>query len=105
MKRIYIKPRLSFWQIIHMNFGFFGLQYGFGLQQANMSPIYFYLGAEEGKLPYLWLVGPIIGLIVQPIVGIMSDKTISRWGRRTRLIFSSEVCFVVFACWSCHVLC
>ena len=77
------KPRLSFWQIINMNFGFFGLQYSFGLQQANMSPIYSYLGAEESKLPYLWLAGPITGLILQPIIGAMSDKTITRWGRRT----------------------
>lgn len=79
----FIKPRLSFWQIINMNFGFFGLQYSFGLQQANMSPIYSYLGAEESKLPLLWLAGPMTGLIVQPIVGALSDKTITRWGRRT----------------------
>ncbi len=77
------KPNLTFWQIINMNFGFFGLQYSFGLQQANMSPIYSYLGAEESKLPYLWLAGPITGLIIQPIVGAMSDKTITKWGRRT----------------------
>ncbi len=77
------KIKLSFWQIINMNFGFFGLQYSFGLQQANMSPIYSYLGAEESKLPYLWLAGPITGLIIQPIVGALSDKTITRWGRRT----------------------
>jgi len=77
------KPLLSFWQIINMNFGFFGLQYSFGLQQANMSPIYSYLGAEESKLPLLWLAGPMTGLIVQPIIGALSDKTITRWGRRT----------------------
>ncbi|MBD3750315.1 MAG: MFS transporter [Sphingobacteriales bacterium] len=77
------KIKLSFWQIINMNFGFFGLQYSFGLQQANMSPIYSYLGAEESKLPYLWLAGPITGLIIQPIIGAMSDKTVSKWGRRT----------------------
>jgi len=78
-----IKPKLSFWQIINMNVGFFGLQYSFGLQQANMSPIYSYLGAEESSLPLLWLAGPMTGLIVQPIVGAMSDKTITKWGRRT----------------------
>ena len=78
-----LKVKLSFWQIINMNFGFFGLQYSFGLQQANMSPIYSYLGAEESKLPYLWLAGPITGLIIQPIIGALSDKTITRWGRRT----------------------
>jgi len=77
------KPRLSFWQIVNMNFGFFGLQYSFGLQQANMSPIYSYLGADESTLPLLWLAGPMTGLIVQPIIGAMSDKTITRWGRRS----------------------
>ncbi len=76
------KPSLSFWQIINMNFGFFGLQYSFGLQQANMSPIYKFLGAEESKLPYLWLAGPLTGLIVQPIIGALSDKTLSKYGRR-----------------------
>lgn len=77
------KPRLNFWQIINMNVGFFGIQYSFGLQQSNMSPIYRYLGADEASLPYLWLAGPMTGLIVQPIIGAMSDKTLSRWGRRT----------------------
>jgi len=78
-----IKPRLSFWQIVNMNVGFFGIQFSFGLQQANMSPIYQYLGADESKLPLLWLAGPVTGLLVQPIVGAMSDRTVSRWGRRT----------------------
>lgn len=77
------KKLLTFSQILNMNFGFLGLQYSFGLQQANMSPIYSYLGAEESKLPLLWLAGPMTGLIVQPIVGALSDRTISRWGRRT----------------------
>ncbi|MGI9158419.1 MAG: MFS transporter [Saprospiraceae bacterium] len=77
------KPRLSFWQIINMNVGFFGIQYSFGLQQSNMSPIYKYLGADEASLPLLWLAGPMTGLIVQPIIGAMSDKTTSRLGRRT----------------------
>ena len=79
----WLQTRLSFWQIVAMNFGFFGIQYSFGLQQANMSPIYRYLGADEGSLPYLWLAGPMTGLIVQPIIGAMSDRTHSRWGRRT----------------------
>lgn len=79
----FIKPQLSFWQIVNMNFGFFGIQYSFGLQQSNMSPIYRYLGADEAELPYLWLAGPMTGLIVQPIIGAMSDKTISKLGRRT----------------------
>lgn len=79
----YLKPHLSFWQILSMNFGFFGIQYSFGLQQANMSPIYKYLGADEASLPLLWLAGPMTGLLVQPIIGAMSDRTISKWGRRT----------------------
>jgi len=79
----HIKPHLSFWQILSMNFGFFGIQYSFGLQQANMSPIYKYLGADEASLPLLWLAGPMTGLLVQPIIGAMSDRTISKWGRRT----------------------
>ena len=77
------KAHLSFWQIVNMNVGFFGIQFSFGLQQSSMSPIYSYLGADEASLPYLWLAGPVTGLVVQPIVGAMSDKTISRWGRRT----------------------
>ncbi len=78
-----LKPRLSFLQIVNMNFGFFGIQYSFGLQQSNMSPIYKYLGADEASLPYLWLAGPMTGLIVQPIIGAMSDQTDTRMGRRT----------------------
>ena len=77
------KPTLSLSQIISMNVGFFGIQYSFGLQQSNMSPIYRYLGAEESLLPLLWLAGPMTGLIVQPIIGAMSDRTVTRWGRRT----------------------
>jgi maltose/moltooligosaccharide transporter len=76
------KPRLSFWQIWNMSFGFLGIQFGWGLQLANMSPIYKYLGAEESNLPYLWLAGPVTGLLVQPIVGAMSDRTWTRLGRR-----------------------
>jgi maltose/moltooligosaccharide transporter len=77
------KPRLSLLRIIEMNIGFFGLQFSFGLQQANMGPIYGFLGAEEKTMPILWLAGPMTGLIIQPIVGAMSDRTSSRYGRRT----------------------
>ena len=77
------KPRLSLWRIIEMNIGFFGLQFSFGLQQANMGPIYGFLGADEATMPLLWLAGPMTGLLVQPIVGAMSDRTRSRFGRRT----------------------
>jgi maltose/moltooligosaccharide transporter len=76
-------PLLSPRQIVQMNVGFLGLQFSFGLQQSNMSPIYSYLGADESALPLLYLAGPVTGLLVQPIVGAMSDRTDSRWGRRT----------------------
>ncbi len=77
------KPKLNFWQVWNMNFGFFGIQFSFGLQQSNMSAIYKYLGADEAILPMLWLAGPITGLILQPIVGAISDGTWSpKFGRR-----------------------
>ncbi len=65
-----------------MNVGFFGIQYSFGLQQTNMTPIYSYLGANPDEIPLLNLAGPMTGLIIQPIVGAMSDKTLSKCGRR-----------------------
>ncbi|NJB36232.1 SLC45 family MFS transporter [Croceivirga sp. JEA036] len=78
-----IKPRLSFWQIFNMNVGFLGIQYSFGLQQSAINPIFLFLGATEEQLPILNLAGPITGLIVQPIIGAISDKTWSpRFGRR-----------------------
>ncbi|NTD99185.1 SLC45 family MFS transporter [Agrobacterium tumefaciens] len=74
--------KLNFGSIIAMNMGFFGIQYSFGLQQTNMTPIYSYLGANADQLPLLNLAGPMTGLIIQPIIGAMSDKTTSKFGRR-----------------------
>ena len=77
------KPSLSFWQIFNMNVGFLGIQYSFGLQQTAINPIFLYLGAPEDMLPILNIAGPVTGLLVQPIIGAMSDKTWSnKWGRR-----------------------
>ena len=77
------KPKLSFWQILNMNVGFFGIQYSFGLQQSAVTPIYDFLGASPDQIPLLHLAGPVTGLLVQPIVGVLSDKTWSpRFGRR-----------------------
>ena len=77
------KPSLSFWQIFNMNVGFLGIQYSFGLQQTAVNPIFSFLGAEHDQLPLLNLAGPVTGLIIQPIIGAISDKTWSpRWGRR-----------------------
>ncbi len=76
------KPRMSFWQIWNMSFGFLGIQFGWGLQMANMSAIYEYLGARADQIPILWLAAPLTGLIVQPIIGQLSDRTWNRLGRR-----------------------
>ena len=76
------KPQLSFWQIWNMSFGFLGIQFGWGLQMANMSAIYEYLGARADQIPILWLAAPLTGLIVQPIIGHASDHTWNRLGRR-----------------------
>ena len=77
-----LKPRLGFWQIWNMSFGFLGIQFGWGLQLANMSAIYAKLGAHPDEIPILWLAGPMTGLLVQPIIGAMSDRTWTRLGRR-----------------------
>ena len=76
------KPTLSFWQIWNMCFGFLGIQFGFALQNANVSRIFQSLGASIDDLPILWLAAPVTGLIVQPIIGHMSDRTWDRLGRR-----------------------
>lgn len=76
------KPRLSFWQIWNMSFGFFGIQFGWALQLANVSRIFETLGAEIGEIAILWIAAPVTGLVVQPIIGHMSDKTWNRLGRR-----------------------
>ena len=77
------KPHMSFWQIINMNVGFFGIQYSFGLQQSAVNPIYDFLGAKPDEIPWLNLAGPLTGLIIQPIIGALSDKTWHpKFGRR-----------------------
>ena len=89
------RPHLSPWRILEMNIGFLGLQFSFGLQQGNMAPIYSYLGADEASIPLLSLAGPVTGLLVQPIVGALSDKTLSRWGRRTPyLLMGALMCTI-----------
>ncbi|MCH9029302.1 MAG: MFS transporter [Bacteroidetes bacterium] len=76
------KPPLSFWEIWNMSFGFLGIQFGFALQNSNVSRIFETLGADIDKIPLLWIAAPVTGLIVQPIVGYMSDKTWNKLGRR-----------------------
>jgi len=76
------KPTLSFWQIWNMSFGFLGIQFGFALQNANVSRIFETLGAQVENIPILWIAAPVTGLVIQPIIGHMSDKTWNRLGRR-----------------------
>jgi maltose/moltooligosaccharide transporter len=86
------KPLLSFSQIINMNIGFFGIQYSFGLQQSAVNPIYDFLGAAPDQIPWLNLAGPITGLVVQPIIGAVSDKTWHpRFGRRKPFFFIGAI--------------
>ncbi len=107
------KPPLSFTQILLMNFGFFGIQYSFGLQQTAINPIYELLGADPAQLPLLNLAGPITGLFVQPLIGAMSDRTWSdRWGRRKPYFLigaiGCSICLFlwpfVFALWLAFIL-
>lgn len=82
------KPKLSFSQIINMNVGFFGIQYSFGLQQSAVNPIYDFLGANPDEIPFLNLAGPLTGLIIQPIIGAISDKTwLPKMGGRRKPFF------------------
>src|SRR6186997_716998 len=76
------KPRLTFWEIWNMSFGFLGIQFGFALQNANVSRIFETLGASVDAIPILWIAAPVTGLLVQPLVGYASDRTWNRLGRR-----------------------
>ncbi|MBM3164908.1 MAG: MFS transporter [Bacteroidetes bacterium] len=94
------KPALSFWQIWNMSFGFMGIQFGWGLQMANMSSIYENLGAKPEEIPALWLAAPLTGLIVQPIIGYLSDRTWHKTLGRRRPYFLigavlSSICLIL----------
>ena len=85
------RPKLSFWQIWNMSFGFLGIQFGFALQNANVSRIFETLGADIGTIPLLWLAAPVTGLLIQPIIGYYSDRTWNRLGRRRPYFFWGAV--------------
>ncbi|PLX18142.1 MAG: MFS transporter, partial [Salinivirgaceae bacterium] len=89
------KPKLSFWQIWNLSFGFLGVQFGFALQNANASRILTSIGADPHDLSFFWLVAPIMGLIVQPVVGGASDKTWTKMGRRSPYIFFGAIISMV----------
>lgn len=87
-----LKPRLTFWQLWNMSFGFFGIQFGFALQNSNSSRIFSTLGATPDELPLFWLAAPMTGLLVQPIVGYLSDNTWHpKWGRRRPFFFAGAL--------------
>jgi maltose/moltooligosaccharide transporter len=86
------KPRLSFWQIWNMSFGFLGIQFGFELQNSNVSRIFETLGANKDEIPILWIAAPLTGLLVQPIIGYLSDRTWHPyWGRRRPFFFIGAI--------------
>ncbi len=85
------KPQLSFWQIWNMCFGFLGIQFGFALQNANVSRIFQTLGAEMDSLPGLWIAAPLTGLLVQPVIGYLSDRTWTGLGRRRPYFLAGAV--------------
>ena len=90
-----LKPQLSFWQIWNMCFGFLGIQFGFALQGGFMSRIFQTLGAEKDALPLLWIAAPLTGLLVQPIVGYLSDRTWTGLGRRRPYFLIGAVLAIV----------
>jgi maltose/moltooligosaccharide transporter len=85
------RSRLKFWQLFNMSFGFLGIQFGWGLQLANMSAVYERLGARPDEVPLLWLAAPMTGLLVQPIIGALSDRTWGRLGRRRPYFLAGAV--------------
>ena len=87
-----LKPRLSFWQLWNMSFGFFGIQFGLALQNVNTSRIFATLGTSMDDLALVWLAAPVTGLLVQPVIGYLGDNTWHpRWGRRRPFFFLGAV--------------
>ena len=89
------KPNLSFWQMWNLSFGFFGVQIAYALQSANISRIFATLGADPHTLSFFWVLPPLMGMIVQPIVGAMSDKTWCKWGRRKPYLYVGAIVAII----------
>lgn len=92
------KPDLSFWKLWNISFGFFGVQIAYALQSANISRIFATLGADPHSLSYFWILPPLMGMVIQPIVGSMSDKTWTRWGRRKPYLLVGALVAVIVMC-------
>ena len=92
------KPDMNFWGLWNLSFGFFGVQIAYALQSANISRIFATLGADPHDLSYFWILPPLMGILVQPIVGTLSDKTWCRFGRRIPYLFVGAALAVVVMC-------
>ena len=92
------KPNLPFWGLWNLSFGFFGVQIAYALQSANISRIFATLGADPHNLSYFWILPPLMGILVQPIVGTLSDKTWTRFGRRIPYLFIGAATAVLVMC-------
>ena len=92
------KPDLSFWKLWNLSFGFFGVQIAYALQSANISRIFATLGADPHNLSYFWILPPLMGMVVQPLVGLFSDKTWTRFGRRIPYLFVGAAVAVLVMC-------
>ena len=92
------KPDLSFWKLWNLSFGFFGVQIAYALQSANISSIFHTIGADPHDLSYFWILPPLMGMLVQPIVGSLSDKTWTRFGRRIPYLFIGATLAVIVMC-------
>ena len=92
------KPNLSFWKLWNLSFGFFGVQIAYALQSANISRIFATLGADPHNLSYFWILPPLMGILVQPIVGTLSDRTWCRFGRRIPYLFAGATVAVLVMC-------
>ncbi len=92
------KPNLPFWSLWNLSFGFFGVQIAYALQSANISRIFRTLGADPHSLSFFWILPPLMGILVQPIVGTLSDKTWTRWGRRIPYLFIGAIVAVAVMC-------
>ena len=92
------KPNLGFWALWNLSFGFFGVQIAYALQSANISRIFATLGADPHNLSYFWILPPLMGILVQPIVGTLSDRTWCRFGRRIPYLFIGASVAVLVMC-------
>ena len=92
------KPDLSFWKLWNLSFGFFGVQIAYALQSGNISRIFRTLGADPHSLSFFWILPPLMGILVQPIVGTLSDKTWTRFGRRIPYLFVGALMAVAIMC-------